>query len=280
LLPVLWQSGPVVLYTHDVFTVLGLLAGLTLYYADLRRRRMLDVRILLISAAAVIGGGIGARLITAWEHLPYYLALADAPVTYVITHSGKSIIGGIAGGYLAIVLSKRALGYTRSTGDSYALAIPVGMAIGRVGCFLSELPLGTPTSLPWGISVSPQAAAGFVVCPGCGGPMHPSMVYEIAFHLAAAALILRFRKSVPVQGDLLKLYLLGAGVFRFLVEFVRANPEQAFGLSGPQIVLVPLVALLVAHFVRQLRRGVYRMPPAPAPALVSAVPSPSPDQNG
>jgi prolipoprotein diacylglyceryltransferase len=100
--------------------------------------------------------------------------------------------------------------------------------------------------------------------------MHPSMVYEIGFHLAAAALIVRFRKRVPVQGDLVKLYLLGAGVFRFFVEFVRANPEQAFGLSGPQIVLIPLIALLVAHFIRQIRRGIYRMPPAPVPAVVSA----------
>jgi phosphatidylglycerol:prolipoprotein diacylglycerol transferase len=271
LLPVLWQSGSVVLYTHDFFTVLGLLAGLAIYYVELRRRRMLEPRIFFISVAAVVGGGIGARVITAWEHLPYYAAVADAPLTYVITHSGKSIIGGIAGGYLAIVLAKRALSYTRSTGDCYALAIPIGAAIGRVGCFLSELPLGTPTALPWGLSVSPQAAAGFAVCPGCGGPMHPSMVYEIAFHLLTAALILRFRKRVSVQGDLVKLYLLAAGVFRFLVEFVRANPEQAFGLTGPQLVLIPLVALLVLHFVRQLRADVYRMPPAPAPAFESAV---------
>ena len=258
------------LYTHDFFTVLGLLVGLGVYYFELRRRRMLDARIFLISVAAVVGGGVGARLITAWEHLPYYATLADAPVTYVITHSGKSIIGGIAGGYVGIVLAKRALAYTRSTGDCYALAIPLGAAIGRVGCFLSELPLGTPTTLPWGLTVSPQAAAAFAVCPGCGGPMHPSMVYEIAFHLVAAFLILRFRNHVAVRGDLLKLYLLGAGAFRFLVEFVRGNPEQAFGLTGPQIVLIPLVALLALHFVRQVRAGVYDMPRAPLPAFESA----------
>lgn len=270
MIPILFESGPVVLQTHDVFTVLGLFVGLGIYYAELRRRRMLEPRIVAISFAAVIGGGIGARLITAWEHLPYYEALGDAPLTYVITHSGKSIIGGLAGGYLAIVLAKRALGYRRSTGDCYALAIPIGTAIGRIGCFLSELPLGTPTDLPWGMTVSSAAAARFAVCPGCGGPMHPSMVYEILFNLVAAALILRFRGRVIVQGDLLKVYLLSAGVFRFLVEFVRANPVQALGLSGPQLVLIPLVGLLLLHFARQLRRGVYRMPPAPRPAFAFA----------
>ena len=262
--PILYQAGPITLYTHDVFTTLGLLAGLLLYYHELRRRGLLDSRIVWISIAAIVGGGLGARLITAWEHLPYYANPAGVPLTYLITHSGKSIIGGIAGGYLAIVLSKRALGYTRSTGDCYAAAIPLAMVIGRIGCFLSELPLGKPTDLPWGIAVGASAAQQFADCPGCQGKMHPSMIYEILFHLSAFILIVRYRRLVVVQGDLLKLYLLAAAVFRFLVEFVRANPEQIAGLTGPQIVLIPLTALLIVHFARQLGRGVYRMPPAPA----------------
>lgn len=261
--PVLYRNGPVILYTHDFFTALGLFAGLLLYYYELRRRGMLSFEIFLISVAAIFGGGIGARLITAWEHVPYYSNQAGAPLSYLISHSGKSIIGGILGGYLAIVLSKRALGYTRSTGDCYAAAIPLAMVIGRVGCFLSELPLGKPTGLPWGVSVSESAAQGFAVCPGCQGKMHPSMIYEIIFHGLAFALILRYRHLIPVQGETLKVYLLAAAVFRFLVEFLRANPEQALGLSGPQLVLIPLTGLLIYHFVRQARRGVYRMPPAP-----------------
>jgi phosphatidylglycerol:prolipoprotein diacylglycerol transferase len=267
--PILFQSGPIVLATHDVFTVLGLLVGMALYYRTLRGRGMLDARIVLISLLAVAGAAVGARLITAWEHVAYYELLAEAPLTYVIEHSGKSLVGALAGGYLTIVVAKRALGYTRSTGDSYALAIPIGTAIGRIGCFLSELPLGTPTDLPWGMRVSPESAAAFPRCPGCDGPMHPSMVYEILFNLVAAALIVRFRHRVVVQGDLVKLYLLAAGIFRFLVEFVRANAVQAFGLTGPQIVLLPLVGLLVLHFVRQVRSGVYAMPPAPSAAAAA-----------
>jgi phosphatidylglycerol---prolipoprotein diacylglyceryl transferase len=265
-LPVLAELGPFRLVTHDVFTVLGLLVGLALYYRELRRRGMLDQRIVAISIIVVVGGAVGARLITAWEHLDYYRLLGEAPLTWVIEHSGKSLIGAIAGGYLAGVLAKRALGYTRSTGDCYALAIPVAIVIGRVGCFLSELPLGTPTDLPWGIRVDPAAAAAFVRCPGCDGPMHPSMLYEIAFSAAAALAIVRWGRRVPVPGDLLKAYLLAAGIFRFFVELVRGNEVQAFGLTGPQIVLIPLVALLVVHFARQARARAWRLPVPPAPA--------------
>ena len=263
--PELAQVGPVTLYTHDVFTILGILAGLALYYRALRRDRVLDGRIVLISIAAIAGGALGARLITSWEIIDEVSA-ANLPLTYVITHGPRSIIGGLAGGYLAIVLSKRALGYTLSTGDYYAAAIPLALAIGRIGCFFSELPLGTPTDLPWGMTVSPEAAAAFARCPGCNGPMHPSMLYEIGFQAAAFGLIVTRGPMLPIRGDTLKAYLLAYGLFRFGVEFVRGNEVQAWGLTGPQIVLFPLVGLLVIHFVRRLRSGAYRLP-IPEPAI-------------
>lgn len=258
--PILVELGPWRLQTHDAFTVVALVVGLAIYYRDLARRGWLDERIVWITLGAVFGALIGARTITAWEHPEVYAALADRPFTEVIEHSGKSMIGAIAGGYLAIVVMKRLLGYTRSTGDAYLLAIPVATVIGRVGCFLSELPLGTPTTLPWAVSVDPAAAAAFPYCPGCALPMHPSMVYEIAFNLVAIVVILRYRDRVPVPGDAVKLYLLAAGSARFLVEFVRGNEPQALGLSGPQWVLIPLVGLLIVHFVRQWTRRAWRVP--------------------
>jgi len=261
--PVLGQVGPITILTHDAFTVLALIVGLSMYYRELAKRGWLDTRIVWISLAAVIAGAIGARTITAWEHVEYYTALEGVPLSVAIENSGKSLIGALAGGYLGMVLAKRAFGYTRSTGDCYVLAIPIATAIGRVGCFLSELPLGTPTTLPWGVSVSAEAAAAFARCPGCELPMHPSMLYEIVFNLVAVALIVRYRARVPVVGDTLKLYLLAAGIFRFLVEFVRGNEPQALGLTGPQWVLIPLVGLLLAHFARQWWRDAWRVPVPP-----------------
>ena len=265
-------AGPFEIGTHDAFSVLALAVGLAIYDRALRRQGALDERIVLISLAVVLGGIIGARTITAWENTDEIrAALANgAPLSWVVLHGNKSILGGLAGGFLAGVLAKRALGYTRSTGDSYALAIAVATAIGRVGCFLSELPLGTPTTLPWGMTVSPEAAAAFERCPGCTGAMHPSMLYEIAFNIVAALVILRFGRRVPVQGDLLKLYLLAAFVFRFLVEFVRGNEVQLFGLTGPQVVLIPLIGWLTLHFARRWRARAWQVPAPPAPELTAA----------
>ena len=266
MLPILFRSGPLVVGTHDFFSLLALAVGFAIYYWELRRRRLLEPRIVFISVAALVGGAIGARVVLAWEHLDYYgPALAQYPITWVIENSGKSIIGAVVGAYVTVLLAKRALRYTRSTGDCYAFALPIGVAIGRIGCFLSELPLGKPTDLPWGIRVSPEAAAAFPYCPGCELPMHPTMLYEIGFNLLAIGLLLAFRPKVVVQGDLLKLYLVGAGVFRFLVEFIRTSPPQLLGLTAPQLVLIPLLGLLALHFIRQAARGAWRVPlPPPA----------------
>lgn len=262
--PVAARFGDVTIATHDLFSVFALLVGFAIYYRELRRRGWLEPRIVWISMAAVLGAVIGARVATAWERPDWWVAYAALPLSQALEVSGKSIIGAIAGGYVAIALSKRGLGYERSTGDASVIAIPVATAIGRIGCFLSELPLGTPTSLPWGVSVDPAAAATFRECPGCDQPMHPTMLYEIAFNVVAVYLIWRFRSGVPAPGDALKLYLLAAAVFRFLVEFIRTSPPQALGLTAPQWILVPMIAVLVLHFARQARRGAWRVPVPPA----------------
>lgn len=261
--PTLARSGDLALYTHDVFSVAAILIGFAIYYAELRRRGWLDSTIVWVSLAGLLGAAIGSRVITAWERPEIFAAFTSLPLTVAIERSGKSLIGAIAGGYLAIVLAKRAFGYRRTTGDAYVLAIPIATVIGRIGCFLSELPLGTPTTLPWGVSVSSTAAAAFPVCPGCGGPMHPTMLYEILFNAVAAVLLWRWRSRVPVPGDALKLYLLGAAGFRFLVEFIRTSPRQALDLTAPQWVLIPMLGLLVLHFARQARRGAWRVPLPP-----------------
>ncbi len=258
--------------THDAFSIFGVAVGLVLYYRALASRRLLGVPILAISMAVLAGGALGARLLLAWDHLEYFGSSEGLPLTWIVEHSGKSLIGAIVGGYVAGVAAKRVLGYRRSTGDCYALAIPVAVAIGRVGCFLSELPLGTPTDLPWGVTVPAEAAAAFSPCAGCDGPMHPAMLYEVAFSIAAAGAIVRWRHRVVVQGDVLKLYLLAAFTFRFFLEFVRANPQPAFGLTAPQLVLVPLLGLLVAHFAREVRDGRLRVPTAPRPATAELSP--------
>ena len=232
---------------------------------------MLEPRIVWISVAAILGGALGARLITAWEHLEYYAHLDGVPLTWAIEHSGKSLIGALAGGYVATIAAKRASRLhavdrrCRSSWPSRSRPSSAGSDASCRSCRSARR-----RTLPWGISVSPEAAAAFARCPGCELPMHPSMLYEIAFNLVAIVVILRFRDRVPIVGDALKLYLLAAGDLPVPGRVRPGNEPQALGLTGPQWVLIPLTALLALHFVRRVRARRLSVP-APPPGLRAKV---------
>ena len=74
----------------------------------------------------LLGGILGARLVTGWESVDDMGRAIDAgtPLSYALMHGNKSVVGALIGGYLGGVLTKRSLGYTRSTGDAYVLALP------------------------------------------------------------------------------------------------------------------------------------------------------------
>jgi phosphatidylglycerol---prolipoprotein diacylglyceryl transferase len=258
MLPTLFHIGAYPASTHDVFVLLGTAAATIVFFYEARRRRMLSEQMLWIALGALLGGALLARLSTAWE----YIAFAPEPsLLGVLERGGKSILGGLAGAYFGAILTKRLVGYHEPTGDLFAPAIALGMAIGRWGCFLTEQ-IGTPTTLPWGVSVSRQVAEHIPNCPYCasGVKMHPSFLYEIIFHALLFGWLWWLRPRVFVKGELFKIYLLCYALFRFAVEFVRGNQAVWHGLSRSQLFLIPSTILLLAYFWRQYRRGVYRIP--------------------
>lgn len=248
--------------SHEFFIAVGVGVGLLIYLHEARRTGVNGDKVSMVAAGALIGGGIFAKISTAWRFVGDADSLAD-----LYLYGGRSVLGGLAGAYLGAEVTKRVVGYRRSTGDLFAPAVAAAMAIGRVGCFLTEQ-VGTATSLPWGITVSAEAAATIPNCPQCaaGVAMHPSFLYEIAFHAAALAVLWRGRGRLVEEGASFKLYLLAYGIFRFAVEFVRGNAVMSGGMTGSQIFLLITVPLLAAHVVRRWRSGAYRPLPETAPA--------------
>lgn len=238
--------------THDAFVALGVLAATLVFVAEVRRRGITDDRIWVVVAGALFGGAVFARLGTWLEHLD--LRRNASPVEQWL-YGNRSILSGLVGAYAGAVLVKRLLGYRQRTGDLFAPAVALGMAIGRIGCLLTELP-GTPTSLPWGITLSDERAVQ--IQNGVAGiALHPSFAYEIGFQVAAFVALLWLRGRIREPGELFKLYLVGYAVFRFLVEFVRGNEVAFAGLTRPQLFLAVCLPLAAWHVVRRTHRGVY-----------------------
>lgn len=251
--PVLFHIGPFAVGSHDFFVGLGVLAATVVFVLEMRRRRMSDERLWAVVAGALVGGAVLGRLGTWAEHLDLR---RNASFVEAWLYGNRSILGGLLGAYLGAVVAKRLVGYRGRTGDLFAPAVAIGMAIGRIGCFLAERP-GAATGLPWGVHV--PGSADLPDCPACaaGQAMHPSFLYEIGFHLIAFAALIALRRRIQEPGELLKLYLLAYAGFRFAVEFTRGNEAVWLGLSRSQWFVLAVAPLLVIHCVRQYRKGVY-----------------------
>lgn len=249
MLPVLFHVGPYPIETHSFFVLLGSVAATLIFFYEAQRRHMLTEQLIWIVVGTLFCGALGARLSVIWQPVNQGSELS---LDGMLLRGGKSILGGLAGAYLGAHLTKRLVGYRERTGDLFAPAVALGMAIGRWGCFLTEQ-VGTPTSLPWGVAVSPQAAAHIANCPYCasGVKMHPSFIYEIMFHALMFVWLWRLRARPALKNELLKIYFLCYALFRFSVEFVRGNVVVWAGLTYSQLFLVPSTLLLLAYFWRR-----------------------------
>ncbi len=238
---------------HALFVALGVTVAAGVFWVEARRRgRDRDDRVWIIVAGAVVGGAVMMRLGTWWQHVDLR---ANASLTEQWLYGNRSILGGLVGAYLGAHVAKRLIGYRERTGDLFAPALALGMAVGRIGCLLTELP-GTPTNAGWGITLSPEQAAR--LDGPAGVALHPSFAYEIAFHLAAFAVLWGWLRHQPIApGETLTLYLAAYPVFRFLMEFVRGNEVVFAGLSRPQLFLALVAPFILARVAHQYRDGAY-----------------------
>ncbi len=154
--------------------------------------------------------------------------------------NGKTILCGLAGGYLGVELAKWSLDVRTRTGDSFAVPVAATVAIGRLGCFHAGCCYGTPTAMPWG-----------VVFPAVDSlPRHPTQLYESAFHAAAAVVLWMLLKRGIFRGNLIKLYIIAYAIYRFFSEMIRPEPRMMGGLSAYQwssLALIVVFALLWRH---------------------------------
>jgi phosphatidylglycerol---prolipoprotein diacylglyceryl transferase len=253
--------------THEVFVALGVLAAAVVFVLEARRRGHTDERLLWVVVGALVGGGVMMRMGTWLQHVQ----LRDnAGLAEQWLYGNRSVLGGLVGAWLGVHVAKRLVGYRLRTGDLFAPAVALGMAVGRVGCLLTERP-GTPTGTSYGISLDAGAAAR--LGSPAGVPLHPSFAYEIGFQLAAfAALWFWLRRRDLAPGTTFVLYVAAYGVFRFLVEFVRGNEVAWHGLTRPQLFLAVTVPIVLVRVVVLLRR---QRDPGPA---TSADPTPRPQE--
>jgi phosphatidylglycerol:prolipoprotein diacylglycerol transferase len=197
--------------------------------------------------AALIGGLIGSRLdfiLQNWDDV------SDDLLGNIYSGSGLVWFGGLVGGALGVILWarwRRFLGWQLF--DVAAVPLAAGYAVGRIGCQLSgDGDYGVESDLPWAMSY-PDGTVPTT------DEVHPTPVYETLAMGVAAYVLWRLRDRFA-PGVLFGIYLIVAGIERFLVEFIRRNDDVVAGLTQAQ--LISLVLLGVGAAIVVVRRDVPR----------------------
>ena len=232
---------------HNVFELIAYAGGFQLYL--LLRRRGTAPRAAVpfeqnmwLLVGCVFGALFGSKILAMLESAPQYLAAARTNPLAVL--GGKTIVGGLLGGWVGVEIIKKKLAIRQSTGDLYVFPLILGIAVGRIGCFLTGLPdhtHGVHTNLPWAVNFG-------------DGPRHPTQLYEIVF-LLILGIILAIRAQKPYfNGEVFRLFMLGYLAFRFFIEFIKPREVIPY-LNLSAIQIASLVAAIVCALSILRRTG-------------------------
>jgi len=202
-------------------------AGIGAFALMAKRRGMATDGIAILATAGLLGGVVGAQVTQ--------LLLGGVP--------GKSLLGGVAVGFAAVLYAKERLGIERSTGDLFAVALASGEALGRIGCFFAGCCYGKAATVAWAVYQHDALR-------------HPTQLYS-SFAAVCTLLVLVAPFPTRRSSDLALIYvqLMFLSSTRFIIEFWREGPSAVLGLTTAQFVCIAgfafcawrLATLLRAH---------------------------------
>lgn len=217
--PIVFSIGPISLHWYGVMYLLGFFFANWLGKKRIQKshgvwtEEQFDSLLYAGFAGVILGGRIGDVFFYNFDRF-----LSDPFYLFRIWEGGMSFHGGLIGVIVAMILTS--IRQKRSfwqTSDLIAPLVPVGLGLGRLGNFINNELWGRPVenldAVPW--AMFPYGYNGAV-------PLHPSQLYEMLLEGVALFIILNWfiRKPRPLAA-VSGLFLVGYGVFRFLVEYVR-----------------------------------------------------------
>lgn len=235
--PIIVEIGPLALRWYGMMYLIGFLGamGLLNRYADRPdtnwdRDQVSDL-LFYAFLGVVLGGRLGYVLFYGWQWF-----IEDPLYLFRITDGGMSFHGGLLGVITAMgYIAWRQKRTYWQVADLLAPTIPIGLGFGRIGNFINGELWGRTTDVPWGI-----------IFPGAGPlPRHPSQLYEAFLEgLVLFIALWWFSKRSKRPGAVAGLFLVGYGLSRFVVEFVRqpdAHMSLYWGMTMGQLLTVPML---------------------------------------
>ena len=224
--PILIDLGFLKIPTYGVMMVLAITAALWTAQRRARRAGMDDSRIVDLGLWLVIWGFAGSKLLLVIVEAKTYLS-HPAELLGVL-RAGGVFLGGLLGAIIAafILLRKYKLRFL-PTADVLIPSVSLGQAIGRIGCLSAGCCWGGHCNLPWAITYTSEIAHENVGTP-LGVPLHPFPVYAMIYNFSLYLFLAWLYKKGVTAGRVLEAYLIGYGIGRFLLEFMRGDAIRGF----------------------------------------------------
>lgn len=193
-----------------------------------------------LQLVTLVGAIVGAKLALLAGDLGWPIRPLPGGWRQVV-ESGRSITGGLIGGFVCAEIAKPIVRYRLPPNDLFAAKLPFSIALGRVGCLLGGCCRGVPHE------------GAFTVTYSDGIARLPAPLFELVFQLAVGAAFLALVRRRLLAGRVFALYLVLYGVFRFATEPLRETPKPLGGISVYQLLAVVLVALGLASLAARSR---------------------------
>jgi len=227
--PILYKIGPINLYTYGFFLAMAFLFAILVAGQEARRLGLPVGRFYDLCFYIILAAIIGSRLLYVIVNLGSFL---QHPLKiFALWEGGLVFHGGLIAALVTAFFFMRYHGMPwRPALDALAVGMPLGVALGRVGCFMAGCCFGKPTDLPWAVVFTDPNT----LCP-LREPLHPAQLYEALLSLGIFGAMLWLRKHKTFDGQVVLSYFFLAGLVRFTVEFFRA--PTALDPRGPELLL-------------------------------------------
>lgn len=264
---------------YGVMLLVAVLAGTLLSVRRGRAARLDPDHVVGLAFWVFVAGLVGARLFFVIEYHEEFFRRGESLVASLarvaaIPNGGLVVFGALPTAGLA------AWWYARRHGlpllrlaDVAAPGLLLGLAIGRVGCFLNGCCYGGPTDLPWAVSF-PEGSPPAWAFPAAGGrslPVHPAQLYAAIDAALLAIVACAFTPLARREGAVFALVLTLHPVSRILLEMIRVDEQPALGTP---LSISQLVSLVLLGLAAVLWWWVLRGPPAAPRFDGRALPSP------
>jgi phosphatidylglycerol:prolipoprotein diacylglycerol transferase len=222
---------------YSVMVFLGFLTGglVMLYFA---RRRFLNLKdfialFLFTTVVALLGGKLYLMVFYMIKDFSHFWS---NPIQILkISKGGGVFYGGLVAGFLFAVWYIRRFNMDIwETFDIVGVGIPIGHAVGRIGCFLGGCCYGRECDLPWAVQF-----------PKLPNPVHPTQLYEAGLNTINFVFLLLLYRRRRFKGQIASLFFINYGIIRFVVEYFRGGPGRGYVFTGP----TPLQSLSIPQLI-------------------------------